>query len=173
MMEGNGTGSVFLRDEQATESAGAALGCAAEALMPSLPSALVVYLRGDPGAGKTCLARGVIRGLGYTGAVKSPTYTLLEPYEETRFPVCHFDLYRLGDPVEVEFLGVEDCFETGHLCLVEWPDNGAGSVPAADLETELVTERNGRRLKWRAGTRAGRQLGIALSRAGHTDVMTT
>ncbi|MEX1197917.1 MAG: tRNA (adenosine(37)-N6)-threonylcarbamoyltransferase complex ATPase subunit type 1 TsaE [Pseudohongiellaceae bacterium] len=157
-------GSVFLDDEQATEAAGAALGRAAERLCGKLPAALMIYLEGDLGAGKTCLARGVMRGLGHAGAVKSPTYTLLEPYEETRIPVCHFDLYRLSDPGEVEFLGVDECFEAGRLCLVEWPDRGAGILPPANLVVRLMPHQNGRNLHWRASDVTGAQLVRSLAR---------
>jgi len=160
------SGALYLPDESATESAGSALAGGAETLISSWRSALMVYLRGDLGAGKTCLVRGVMRRLGHAGAVKSPTYTLLEPYERTRVPVCHFDLYRLSDPGEVEFLGVEDCFGSGHLCLVEWPDRGAGRMPAADLEIELEIAHSGRVLHWRSGTAAGHRLGATLLQAG-------
>lgn len=151
-------GCVFLEDESATESAGAALGRAATQVCGGLPKALMVYLQGDLGAGKTCLARGVMRGLGHAGAVKSPTYTLLEPYEDARIPVCHFDLYRLGDPGEVEFLGVDECFGAGRLCLVEWPERGAGVLPPADLVIRLTPHQGGRHLHWRAPGPAGAQL---------------
>lgn len=156
-------GRVFLADEAATESAGAALGRAAAEICGNLPAALMVYLHGDLGAGKTCLARGVMRGLGHAGAVKSPTYTLLEPYEDTRIPVCHFDLYRLSDPGEVEFLGVDECFEAGRLCLVEWPDRGAGCMPSADLVIRLTPHQRGRHLQWQASGPAGAQLIESLS----------
>lgn len=163
MTDAQREGCVFLDDEQATEAAGAALGRAAGTLCGNLPAALMVYLQGDLGAGKTCLARGVMRGLGHAGAVKSPTYTLLEPYEDTRIPVCHFDLYRLSDPGEVEFLGVDECFEAGRLCLVEWPDRGAGCVPPANLVIRLTPHRKGRLLHWNASDSAGAQLAESLS----------
>lgn len=163
MTEPQREGQKYLGDERATEAAGAALGRAAEALCGKLAAALVVYLQGELGAGKTCLARGVMRGLGHAAAVKSPTYTLLEPYEETRIPVCHFDLYRLSDPGEVEFLGVDECFDAGRLCLVEWPERGAGCLPPADLVIRLTTHQNGRYLHWHAAGPAGAQLAESLS----------
>ncbi|MGM0631969.1 MAG: tRNA (adenosine(37)-N6)-threonylcarbamoyltransferase complex ATPase subunit type 1 TsaE [Pseudomonadota bacterium] len=160
-----GEGSRFLENEQATEAAGAAIARAAASLLTSgnLPAALVITLSGDLGAGKTCLARGVMRALGHRGPVKSPTYTLVEPYEHTRIPVCHFDLYRLADPEEVEFLGVDECFEPGRLCLVEWPDRGAGFMPAADLDIRMSPEKAGRRLQWRAVTATGSRLAGLIS----------
>ncbi len=93
----------------------------------------VLHLHGDLGAGKTTLTRGILRGYGYAGAVKSPSYTLVEAYEFTLCKLYHFDFYRLNDPREVEFLGVEDYFSPENLCIVEWAERGSGAIPPADL----------------------------------------
>lgn len=114
----------------ADEAAMVALGRRLAAL---LRIGQLVFLRGDLGAGKTTLSRGILQGLGHEGAVKSPTYTLLEPYEATRIPVYHFDLYRLGDAEELEWLGARDLLAGQALSLVEWPERGSGFLPPADL----------------------------------------
>lgn len=133
---------IFLPDAAATERAGAALaGC------PGLRDLRQLHLRGDLGAGKTTLVRGLLRALGHQGTVRSPTYTLLEPYEFPGFTVLHFDLYRVADPDELEYLGVREQSGEGSLWLVEWPDRGAGWLPAPDLVATLVPDGDGRRLR--------------------------
>ena len=107
------------------------------ALARSCPQQLVLYLGGELGAGKTTLVRGLMRGLGFQGAVKSPTYTLLESYEVAGRGVSHFDLYRLGDPEELEFIGLRDLLEEARLLLFEWPERGRGMLPPADLEIAI------------------------------------
>jgi tRNA threonylcarbamoyladenosine biosynthesis protein TsaE len=97
----------------------------------------IVYLVGDLGAGKTTLARGFLRGVGYQGRVKSPTYTLLEPYELDTVSCYHFDLYRLADAEELAYLGVEDLLTDDAVMLIEWPERGQGGIPAADLLVEI------------------------------------
>lgn len=116
----------------------------------------IIYLTGDLGAGKTTLTRGILRGFGYEGAVKSPTYTLVEPYEFDECHIYHFDLYRLASPEEVEYLGTEDYFRPPNLCIVEWAERGEGVIPPADLAFELVEQAGGRLLTCRALSKTGR-----------------
>ncbi len=103
-----------------------------------------VFLTGDLGAGKTTLCRGILRALGHDGAVKSPTFTLVEPYEVVQGQVYHFDLYRLIDPDELEYIGIDDYFGEETLCLVEWPEKADGVLPESDLDVVLKHEQNGR-----------------------------
>lgn len=121
---------VYLPSMEATERAGAAAS--------ALADLHVVYLEGDLGAGKTTWVRGLLRTLGHPGNVRSPTYTLVEPYELEARQVLHFDLYRLGDPEELEYLGVREAFGAGALWLVEWPQRGIGWLPAPDLSIGLA-----------------------------------
>lgn len=110
----------------------------ARRLSECLASPLFLALEGQLGAGKTTLVRSILRGLGYTGVVRSPTYTLLETYELPDLQIFHLDLYRLGDPQELEFLGIEEIFQTKALCLIEWPDKGHGFLPQPDLVCRIL-----------------------------------
>jgi tRNA threonylcarbamoyladenosine biosynthesis protein TsaE len=135
----------FLADAEATERAGAAL-----VHCPGLKLVRQIHLQGDLGAGKTTLVRGLLHALGHRGAVRSPTYTLLEPYEFPGLTVLHFDLYRVADPEELEYLGVREQSDARTLWLVEWPDRGAGWLPAPELVANLRQDGEGRRL-WFSG----------------------
>lgn len=123
----------------------------------------VFYLMGDLGMGKTTLSRGIILGSGHQGSVKSPTYTLVEPYEMNDKRIYHFDLYRLSDPEELEYLGIRDYFEGDALCLVEWPAKGAGMLPEPDIIIEITLDGLGRNLSVQAKTEYGRVVADKLS----------
>lgn len=135
---------IFLVDEMATEACGAALARAVQA-QPA-EQQWQVWLKGPLGAGKTTFCRGLVRALGHQGTVKSPTYTLVEPYDMPFGAVFHFDLYRLRHPAELEDIGARDYFSEGHLCLVEWPEQGEGYLPAVDLVLSLAPSSKGRHL---------------------------
>ncbi|KAB0491921.1 tRNA (adenosine(37)-N6)-threonylcarbamoyltransferase complex ATPase subunit type 1 TsaE [Pseudomonas vancouverensis] len=132
--------TLYLADEQAMSDFGARIARVTQGHG-------LIFLEGNLGMGKTTLSRGIIRGLGHVGAVKSPTFTLVEPYEIGDARAFHFDLYRLVDPEELEFLGIRDYFEDDALCLIEWPDKGAGFLPKPDLTITISPHNSGRSLK--------------------------
>lgn len=131
-----------LADADATGAAGAAL---ADQL--AARSGVVIYLQGDLGAGKTTFARGLLRRLGVRGAIRSPTYTLMEPYEAGNRRVLHMDLYRLRDPLELEQLALDDFPPASTWWLVEWPERGESRLPRPDVSVHLAEDGDGRRLR--------------------------
>ena len=136
---------IELKDEIDTLKLGALI---MRAIMSITSGLTVVFLEGNLGMGKTTLSRGVLQSLGYSGKVKSPTYTLVEHYELDDIDVYHFDLYRLGDPEELEFMGIRDFFDSSSdgrasVCLVEWPEQGAGCLPKPDLVVSLDMSTSG------------------------------
>ncbi|MDX1569231.1 MAG: tRNA (adenosine(37)-N6)-threonylcarbamoyltransferase complex ATPase subunit type 1 TsaE [Xanthomonadales bacterium] len=121
-----------------TDLSEAALGDLATQLAASLGhEPTVIHLVGPLGAGKTTFVRSLLRALGHSGPVKSPSYGLVEPYEVGDRRICHLDLYRLNDPEELEFLGIRDLVGDTDLLLIEWPEQGGGLVPDADLTVRI------------------------------------
>jgi len=153
-------GAKSLARDLADEPATLALG---EALARSVRPGLVIFLRGDLGAGKTTLARGLLRGLGYGGRVKSPTYTLAELYNVSKLCLYHFDFYRLEHPGEWVDAGFRECFGSDHVCVVEWPERAGDTLPAPDLEIELTVTDEGRHVRLTARSIAGQRCLEALS----------
>ena len=137
---------LFLPDTDATEALG-------QALARTRPAVAVVHLRGDLGAGKSTLARALLRALGVAGAIRSPTYTLVERYPVEGGEAWHLDLYRIGDVSELEFLGLDDASAT--LWLVEWPEKASQALPVADIRLQLAHDAHGRTVQLQAGSPAG------------------
>lgn len=148
----------YLADEEQMIAFGQALGRVAR------PEA-TIFLQGNLGMGKTTLCRGVMRSFGHVGVVKSPTYTLVEPYDFGDLRVYHFDLYRLADPEELEYLGIRDYFSSASLRLIEWPDKGEGVLPAPDLELTIGIDGTGRQIKVKAYNQRGGAIVDALEAA--------
>lgn len=135
----------ILPDEDATLALGAELAAVAAEIARS--RGVTLFLHGDLGVGKTTLTRGLLRSLGVTGAVKSPTYTLVEPYVVGELNIYHFDLYRLRDSEELEFMGVRDYFQPGSLCIVEWPERGGDFISSPDFSISIQSLGDGRRVQ--------------------------
>ena len=150
---------MLIRDEEEMRRFGARLIDACE-------HGGVITLSGDLGTGKTTLVRGALQARGVVSGVRSPTYTLVEYYPFDDFAVAHFDLYRLGDPEELEYLGYRDYLNPQTLCLIEWPQRAAGYLHAVDLAIELDYDPEGRRLQMTAASDWGREL---LSRLGQSN----
>jgi len=121
---------MIIKDEQEMLEAGAKLAL-------QLKPGMLVFLQGDLGAGKTTLVRGILRGLGHKGSVKSPTYNIVEPYTINDKTFFHFDLYRLMDVEELEYMGMRDYLSKDSICFIEWPDKGEGFLPEPDLLLDI------------------------------------
>jgi tRNA threonylcarbamoyladenosine biosynthesis protein TsaE len=129
-----------------------------EKLAHAVTTPAVIFLEGPLGVGKTTLTRGFLRGLGFKDRVKSPTYTLVEPYMLNEIMVFHFDLYRLQDPHELEFIGIQDYFNSHAICLIEWPEKGSGVLPKPDLVCQMTMEHNGRNIECIASSDLGHHI---------------
>lgn len=148
-----------LADAAQTRSAANILGVA---IATHPDASLVITLSGELGAGKTTFVSGLLAALGHGGPVRSPTYTLIEPYEFGPRRVYHLDLYRLATPAEVEGLAIRDLLEPGSVLLIEWPEKGQGALPSADLMLQFDYLEAGRRLIVEAQSRIGTDLALTL-----------
>ncbi len=123
-----------------------------------IPSSTIIFLEGSLGAGKTTFTRGFLRALGVTSKIKSPTYTLVEPYEIAGKKIFHFDLYRLVDANELEQIGIRDYFAQEAICIIEWPEKGSPLLPAADIVCHITFAASGRKLSMQATSEKGEQI---------------
>jgi len=128
-------------------------------LAPLCQPPLIIYLQGDLGSGKTTFARGFIHKLGHSGKVKSPTFTLVETYDLEQAHLYHFDLYRLKDPLELEYIGIRDLIgESDVMCLIEWPERGGSALPEADLVIRLEYQGDSRAVDYQANSTKGQMI---------------
>ena len=132
--------SFYLANEQETVLVGKQFG-------KLLYESTIIFLEGELGAGKTTFCKGVLAAFDYSGKVKSPTYTLVEPYEVGDKQIYHFDLYRLGDPEELEFIGIRDYFDSNSIALIEWWQKGSGYIPSPNFTVSLNSMNQGRKLE--------------------------
>ncbi len=144
--------SLSIPDPQAMENMGRRLYDACHL------QGIILYLTGNLGAGKTTLVRGFLRAMSFEGRVKSPTYTLVEPYELLNATVYHFDFYRLNSPDELEYMGIRDYFLTGAYCLVEWPEKAGNALPASDLLIQFKIIENTRQVTLHAVSSKGKDV---------------
>ena len=139
---------MYLADAAETEGLGARLAAAlVEHAGPGAPVIASIHLIGQLGAGKTTLVRGLARALGVEGPIKSPTYTLVEPYSAGPNTLYHFDLYRIGDSEELDFIGIDELMDADALKLIEWAERGAARLPAPDVTIRLSLEGEGRHVE--------------------------
>ncbi len=117
------------------------------ALVENLSTPAIIYLHGDLGAGKTTLVRGALRQLGHEGLVKSPTFTLVETYSFASFEAYHFDLYRISDPEELDYIGIREFCSGSNICFIEWPDLGKPLIPKATIEISIEYVAEGRQVR--------------------------
>ena len=151
-MMSNIYGPVTVKDEAAMLALGQGLATAIE------KGGCVLYLHGELGAGKTTLTRGLLQGLGVTGNVKSPTYTLVEPYTIGGRTIYHFDLYRLADPEELEFMGIRDYDADESIIIIEWPEQGEGFMPPPDVDIHIEYDNSQRKLAFSTSSEHGNKL---------------
>ena len=137
-----------LKNETETKAIG-------EKVASCLKGSEIIYLKGDLGTGKTTLVRGALNKLGFTGSVKSPTYTIVEPYTIDNYIIYHFDLYRLNDPEEIESLGIRDYCDGQSICFFEWPEKGGNLLPNADVLLILSYHEEGRKVELIGQSEAG------------------